>query len=262
MAIRTHKWIALAIGLSLTVALFAMAACGGDDTTSSTTATAHVTATLAPGQTAGPTAEPTDTSGASISSDDIASQLQALGGDIKQVTGKVTYTNTDTDGTSSTVTLYSKTPNTRYDTTDSDGSSSAYIETSTATYICSSDAAQSDQSCIEEDGASTSGLGLFGSLFSSDIVDALAAAAQAQGIDITKSSETIAGVDADCYSGTDNGSTEKFCFSSDGVMLEELSTDASGTSGLTATAFSSDVSDSDFQPPYPISTIIPAPPTG
>jgi hypothetical protein len=171
------------------------------------------------------------------------------------VTGKVTYTVTNTDGTTITTTVFSKPPNSRSDTVDLDGSTSSWIETPGITYICISDAAQTDQSCTEETGTTGSaGLG-----FDPALIDALALAAQAQEVDINKSSENIAGTDADCYEGTYNGRTAKFCFSGDGVMLAELITDSSGTSGLTATEYSSDVSDSDFQPLYPISTIIAVP---
>jgi hypothetical protein len=171
----------------------------------------------------------------------------------------VTYTDTSSSGSTSTITLYSKAPNTRYDTLDSDGSTSSYIETPETTYICTS----SDQTCIAQPGSGTAsaGLGLFGGLFSSTYVDVLVAAAQAGGVDISKSNETIAGTNASCFEGTSSGSTEKFCFSDSGVLLETLTTDSSGTSGLTATSFSSDVSDADFLPPYPVTTI-PAIPTG
>src|ERR1700674_134433 len=114
MAIPTPKWIALAVGLSLSVALLALAACsGGDSTTTSATATSGgSTATHAPGTTGAPTAQATDTPSSTA---DIASQLAALGGNIKQATGKVTYTSTDSSGTTSTITFYSKPPNSRFD---------------------------------------------------------------------------------------------------------------------------------------------------
>jgi hypothetical protein len=264
MAMRTPKWIALALGLSLSVALLALAACGGggDSTTSSATATTsgRTTATQPPNPDATKTEQATDTSS---SSSDIASQLAAFGGDITQATDKVTYTSTDSSGTASTITFYSKPPNSRFDSTSADGSTSAYIETPQTTYICSSDAAQQNQTCLAQPGtgSGSAGLGSLGSFFSPTLVDALTAAAQAQGVPIKKTSETIAGTDASCFEGTYNGSTEKFCFSSDGVMLAEQITDASGTTGLTATAYSTNVSDSDFQPLYPVTTI-PAIPTG
>lgn len=258
MALRTPKWIALALGLSLAVALLALAACGGGDSTNASataTTSGRTTATQKPNPDATKTDQATATSS---SSGDIASQLQALGGDIKQVTGKVTYTDTSSSGSTSTITFYSKPPNSRYDTLDSDGSTSSYIQTPQTTYICTS----SDQSCLATAGTGSTGLGLLSGLFSSTYIDALAVAAQVGGVSINKSNETIAGTNATCYSGLSSGSTDKFCFSDSGVLLETQTTDASGSiSGLMATAYSSDVSDSDFQPPYPVSTI-PAIPTG
>jgi hypothetical protein len=254
MALRTPKWIALALGLSLTVALLALAACGGGDSTTSSatpTTSGRTTATQKPNPNATRTEQATATSS---SSGDIASQLAALGGEIKQVTGKVTYTDTSSSGRTSTVTLYSKAPNSRYDSVGSDGSTSSYIETPTTTYSCTS----SDMKCIAipGGGAGSTGLGLLSGLFSSTYIDALALAAQVGGISITKSNETIAGTNATCYSGLSSGSNDKFCFSDSGLLLETQTTDSSGgISGLIATAYSTDVSDSDFQPPYPVTTI-------
>jgi TolA-binding protein len=259
MALRTPKWIALALGLSLTIALLALAACGGSSSTTSTataTSAGQSTATNAGGSTATNTGQATATSGSS----DIASQLAALGGKIQQSTGKITYTDTSTDGTTTSLTYYSGPPNFRYDSTGSDGSLSIYIETPQTTYICTS----ADQTCIASAGSGTgsAGLGLLSGFFSPALIDAMSAAAQAQGVSITKSNETIAGTNATCYSGVSSGSTDKFCFSDSGILLSTQTTDASGgTSGLTATAYSSDVSASDFQPPYPVTTI-PAIPTG
>lgn len=256
MTLRTPKWIALALGLSLAVALLALAACGGDDSTSSATATTsgRATTTQKPNPDATKTEQPADTSS---SSDDIAAQLEALSNDVQDVTGKVTYADTSTSGDVTTITFYSKSPNSRYDSVDSDGSSTSYIQTPDATYICSSSADQTDQTCIQSAGSGTgsAGLGLFGGFFSPAIVTAMVAAAEVTGINIDKSNETIAGTDATCFSAEDNGETSKFCFSDSGVLLATQTTDSSGTSGMVATAYSTDVSDSDFQPPYPVMTI-------
>ena len=90
--------------------------------------------------------------------------------------------------------------------------------------------------------------------------DALVSAAEAQGIDVSRSSESIAGTDANCFSGNDNGDVGKFCFSDDGLMLLSENGSADGSSSsIKATSFSSDVSDSDFEPPYPVTTTIDIP---
>jgi outer membrane lipoprotein-sorting protein len=263
MTLRTPKWIALALGLSLAVALLALAACGGGDSTNTSataTTSGRTTATQKPNPDATKTEQATETSS---SSGDIASQLQALGNNVQDVTGKVTYTDTSTSGGVTTITFYSKSPNSRYDTIDSDGSSTSYIQTPDATYVCSSSADQTDQTCIQSAGSGTgsSGLGLFSGFFSPVIVSAMVAAAEVTGVNIDKSNETIAGTDATCFSAEDNGETSKFCFSDSGVLLATQTTDSSGTSGMVATAYSDSVSDSDFQPPYPVSTIL-AYPTG
>ncbi len=256
MSRRSSRWIALAFAfflaialLSLAIALLALAAYGGGDST-------NVTATQPPGNSATRTEQAPEAS----NSADVLSQLQALSGGVKQAKGKVTYTETGTSGSSTSITYYSNPPNTRYDSTGSDGSTTVYIDTPATTYICAS----SWQICTATAGSITgsTGLGLLSMFFNPSSIDAIVTAAQAQGTSITRSSESIAGTDATCYSGEKNGSAEKFCFSDSGVLLSEQTTDASGsTTGLTATAYSSDVSDSDFQPPYPVTTI-PAIPTG
>jgi hypothetical protein len=257
MSARTSRSIALAFTPYLAVALLALAACGGGDSTNaSATATApvHATSTQPPGNNTTNTEQATATSESTSSSGDVLSQLQALGGGVKQAKGKIMYTETATSGSTTSITYYSKPPNGRYDTTESDGSTTVLIETPATTYICTS----REQICTATAGSGTgsAGLGLLSAFFNSSSIDVLVAAAQAQGISITRSSETIAGTDASCYSGENSGSAEKLCFSDSGVLLSEQTTDPSGsTTGLMATAYSSDVSDSDFAPPYPVLTI-------
>ena len=254
------RWITLSMFIAGAIALLAFSACGGDDNSSNTPAASNTGgATNTGGAGGSSTSGATKTSQATeqpTASTDILDELSSLGNDIQAITGKVTYNSTDPDGTTSTITFYSKPPKSRFDTVDSDGSSTAYIETPDATYICSS----SENACIKSPGSSSdTGLGLFGALFSPQYVDALVSAARAEGIDVQKSSENIAGNDATCFSGTEtDGSTGKFCFSDSGVLLSEESTDSTGTQKLEATAFSNDVPDSDFDPPYTVTEL----PTG
>jgi hypothetical protein len=241
------RWIALALGHSLTAALLALTACGGDDDN----ATTSVTSTLAPGQTAAPTADLTD----DTTSDDIAAELEALGNNMESVTGKVgkvTYTHASADF--SDLIIYLKPPNSRYDAFDPSGSSLTYIQTPDATYDCSSNGS-GYETCFQSAGSGTGSAGPggpFAGLFSPALIHALTVAAQAEGIDINKSDETIAGTGATCYEGIESFETRKFCFSDSGILLLSRTTNADGTSGMTATAVSSDVSDSDFEPPYPV----------
>jgi outer membrane lipoprotein-sorting protein len=71
---------------------------------------------------------------------------------------------------------------------------------------------------------------------------------------VSTSSRNIAGEDADCYtvrSPEFEGDAE-ICLSKEAVPLYTKSTSQGAESTLEATAFSRDVSDSDFQPPYPV----------
>lgn len=253
---RNHpRWLPLAMILGALVALLAFAACGGgddDDSGGSNTPTA----THAGG--ASNTGGATETSEATepASTDDVLDELSSLGEDIQQVTGKVTYQQTDTDGSVTNVTFYSKPPNARFESTDENGDTTIYITTPDWTYSCSS----SEQTCIQLPGTGTdsSGLGVLGAVFSPAYIDALVSAAELSGIEVDKSSDNIAGQDATCFSGTDNGETDRFCFSDSGVLLLTQTESSEGTYKMEATDYSSDVPDSDFEPPYPATTI----PTG
>ena len=247
------SWLKLFLIIGAAIAVLAVAACGGgdDNTSSNTPAASSSNGSGATGSSATNTAEAT---AGSTDSNDVLDQLAALGNDIDQVTGKVSYNVTDADGSTSTFTLYAKPPKSRIDSTDSsDNSTTSFIETEDASYTCES----TSNSCLKTPATSGSsaGLGLFGAFFSPEYVDALVSAARAQGIDVQKSSENIAGTDADCYSGTEtDGTFGKFCFGN-GLMLYTETTDSSGTTKLEATSFSSDVSDSDFEPPYPVTDL-------
>src|SRR5262245_7600774 len=128
MSIRTPKLIALLFTLFACLALAAFTACGDDDDNkNSATATSHATGTGGSGNNTGQaTNEPTNTEEASGSSDDILSELQNLGNDIEQVTGKVTYSSTEENpgetASTTTFTFYSKDDKSRFDSVDSDGS--------------------------------------------------------------------------------------------------------------------------------------------
>lgn len=254
----TPRWLALALAVAAVFALLAFTACGGDDDDNGGTSTSGATATHGAGASNTAGANQTTQATEPAGTDDILDELKNLGGDIQQITGKVTYESTDSDGTTSTLTFYSKPPKSRFDTVDADGAKSSIIETQDGTYYCD----DSSQGCTftSTGGTSVGGLGFLSAIFSPQYIDALVSAAESQGVDIHKSSENIAGTDATCFSGTYQGDTGKFCFSDSGVMLlsQSQSADNSDNFSLKATEFSTDVSDSDFEPPYPVTTI----PTG
>jgi hypothetical protein len=81
---------------------------------------------------------------------------------------------------------------------------------------------------------------------------------------LSTGSRNIAGEDAKCYtvSGPDIQGQAEMCLSGDGVPLytKEIAVGAETT--MEATQVSRDVSDSDFEPPYPVSGEVPSTPTG
>jgi hypothetical protein len=255
--VRTPKLIVFALMLALAASLMAFAACGGDDDNKSSSTNTPAGTSQATGgstRTSGASATATEASGDSGSESDVLNELSGLGADIEHVSGKVTYKSTDESGDVSNITYYSSSNKSRWDSVDSDGSTGIFITRPDASYSCDS----SSQTCIQFAGSGDSGdLGFgLGALFSSQYIDALVAAAEAQGIDVSKSDESINGIDATCFSGSSSTESGKFCFNDSGLLVYEESTSSTGTTKLEATNVG-DVSDSDFEPPYPVSTIIP-----
>ncbi len=80
------------------------------------------------------------------------------------------------------------------------------------------------------------------------------------GMEINSFQETIAGESANCFSvsGSFEGESgdAEWCFTDDGILLRFAATfEEDGEEGefrLEATAVSRDVSDADFEPPYPV----------
>jgi hypothetical protein len=83
-------------------------------------------------------------------------------------------------------------------------------------------------------------------------------------VQIASSSEKVAGNDASCVSAEGNiggqDSFIKWCFASNGLLLFESAADAAGTSESTLqTTDVGTVSDSDFEPPYPVTEVTEVP---
>jgi hypothetical protein len=257
---RTSKWAVLATTLSLAMALLVVAACSGGGNTSSSTATPKSTAAGSTAHTGGATSTATQQPASTTSSGSDLSQLQSLGGNLKQAKGKVTYDLTDTksDGTvtTSSFTIYSDPPNSRFDVSNATSGLTSFIETPSGSYSCSA----STQKCIGFSTTSSTGVGLLSGLFTPDVINSYIS--KLTGVSISKSSDTIAGVSATCYSWqnaqTSVATSGKVCFSGDGLMLSVDSTDATGSkTSLKASAVSTTISAADFQPPYPVTTTLP-----
>jgi hypothetical protein len=254
---RTPKLITLALTLLAGVALLAFAACGGDDDDDATTA---------PTGTSQSTGGSTNTGGAATATDapdggddDPLAALQALGSGLEQTTGKTTYQVTNTAGTVSSMTFYSTPGKSRFDSGETNGQTTSYITDSDNSYVCSS----TSESCLAYPGG-TAGFNPFAAYISVATVSQYVAAAQLAGVDVDTSNETLAGVDAECFSWEDTSAASdiasgKLCFGEDGVMLYQEITGNTGTTKLEATEHTESVSDSDFDPPYTVSTLPPIP---
>ena len=257
------RWNRLLIALSVGLAalLLVAAACGGDDDDKKTDGGGTAAATRTSESGAGHEATPAGGEDGGGNEEDIFGQLEDLGSDLENVTGKVTYNIAEDDGSTTSMTFYAKPPNSRFDTTDSSGTTSIIISTPDTMYICDSDS----QSCVGYPGSGdTSSLGAFGAFLSPDVIGTYIQLADAAGVDVNKSDESIGGIDATCYSWEDDtsGDVERFklCFNDDGIMVYEEIVSGGSTTKLTASEASSDVSDSDFEPPYDVTTLdIPTP---
>jgi hypothetical protein len=246
------------------LALLAFAACGGgdddDDSGGDNTATATQDSGGDGGDDGGDaTQEPTDggDDGGNGDDSDPFAILDEFAEGLDQVTAKVSYEITDVDGDVTTMTLFSDPPNSRYDTTDEDGVTTTLIYTETVFYTCDS----ATEACFSytDDLGGGLGLGAIVGLFGASSIGLYAAAAEAAGVDVDTSSEEHAGQDSDCFAWSDDSEgdafTGKFCFGESGVMLYQELTDSEGTTKTEATDFSDDVSDSDFEPPYDVTTL-------
>lgn len=239
------------------LALLAFAACGGGDDDDDSGGGNTATATQDGGGGGGDaTQDPSDGGDDGGDNSDPFANLGDLAEGLDQVTGRVTY-EIDNDGDVSTMKLYSDPPNSRYDTTDSDGNSSIIIYTADNTYSCSSD----PEACFalpSDDSGGLGGLGFLSGFFGAGAIGIYTAAAQAAGLDVDTSSEEYGGIDAECFSWADPSDDEgsvKFCFGDNGIMVYEEIKDSTSSTTITLIEYSEDVSDSDFDPPYPVTTI-------
>lgn len=247
------KWVRLLlIVAAIATGLVMVSACGGktknkDDNNQPTAA-----ATTDSGEQ--PTA-------AGDGSGDPATDLEALAGRFATQDVKVSYDYSSGSGdTASTgsMTIYWKPPDhSRVDFSSGDSGDVTFISQGDKSYICSADGAGSG-TCIESPGGSSLPLPFLSFLTDpqglSGLIDA-----NVLGVNIDTSSETIAGQDGECFSGSSDaagGASFEYCFNSDGILLR-LST-GSGTGAdftLEATTVEGTVADADLALPYPITDI-------
>ncbi len=197
--------------------------------------------------------------------DDSLASLSSFGSDYDSYTGKVTYDITDfSTGDSagltgiSTMSIYQKGASSRFDISSPDGDI-IFISTPDASYLCSG-----GSDCLQyaaDNQNAGAAVSAFSGLFSADAItggiDDIP-----DGVDFDVTSETIAGLDATCFkysgdldataAGDESG---EFCFSDGGLLLRLGFESAGVSSSFEATSASEDVSDSDFDPPYPVTDL-------
>lgn len=166
---------------------------------------------------------------------------------------KVVYNMTTTvagESEDSTMTLFWKPPDAwRIDMTFG-GVDTTLISSEGTAYVCTTG------QCIESPIEGALPVPFLGSLTDPDEFTGLVDESIA-GVDINRSSESIAGVDATCFSyeGTIAGEAGagSFCFSDDGMLLRmQAGGTGTGAFSLEATSVEDEVSDEDLEPPFPV----------
>jgi hypothetical protein len=246
---------------ALTLAAFALAACGGDDdkgtSTATTAASGSAATTAASGSSktaAGGSA--TAASSASPGSGQVtgsgADALKALAKDLTNKTYKVSYDMTlisDEETTKGVLTLYHKPPKDAFsfNITDSpDGAQmTAYIDDGKNTLTCFGETA-TEGTCLKATSDGTASP--FASVYSADAI----LSQLTDSVEVTDAgSKTIAGADSKCFNVKEqDGSVSVACFSkSDGLLTSVQGTNAGDTTKIVATSISTSVDDSVFSAP-------------
>jgi hypothetical protein len=184
-------------------------------------------------------------------------------GKFNQATFKVTYqlSGDGANATQGSMTWYKKGDNLRMDMTDEAGgqqTSAIFIEGPDKSYFCSNGPeVGGGSSCFAVPAGQGTGV--------SDIAAGLENTLTDPNVDIVStSSRKIAGEDAKCYTirSPDVEGESEICLSNEGVPLFTKETVEGVETTMEATDFSRDVSDSDFEPPYPVTEELPSIPEG
>jgi len=240
------RWLIVLLSVMLVSAMMLMAACGGDDDEEDDD-----------GEDSGPTTTATTDAGEETpdgsdgeDGEDAASALEALTGQSGEVTAKVAYDFTTTsNGTTTTtsMTIYSPPGESRTDYVN-EGETTSFISTEDATYVCTG------EQCLGYGaGGGVNPIPFVGQYANPSAITQLVAGYR--GIDIDQSDEEIAGRDATCFSVTDAGTTVSWCYGENGLLLRSATESSTGSFTMEATDVDLQVSDADFEPPYPVTTI-------
>lgn len=243
----TNRWILPAAGLVVLVIAIALiiALCsgGGDDGNKSAGARPTATESTENGGDGEETPEPT-----TEREEDAAAALEGLSGAYAGASARVTYEFTSTTGgetTNSTLTIYSDPPNSRTDFEDtSGGETTSFINQGDSTFICSG-----GQCFSYPAGGAVNPVPFVSQYAEPGAIERIAAQA---GVDIQKTEEEIAGINARCFHLSEEGVAVTWCFSDDGLLLLGASKSADAEFEMRASEVNRNVSDADFKPPFPV----------
>jgi hypothetical protein len=246
------RWVLIGLVILASALLLAAAACGGD---SNGTEEASTTSSATPAE---------GTPAVSQIDAELSQKLKDLSGEWAKTSVKVTYdivTITNTETTKTRLVLYWAPPKVRADLSDdaSGATQASVISTPDKTYECTQEG--KEQCLAYPPSKNAADVVPFLSDFDPGGVEATLSASAAS-LKIESSNEKIGDQDASCVSA--DGSLKgqeghgKWCFASNGLLLFESTSDPVGAFVLQATDVS-EVSDSDFNPPYPVTEVTPSP---
>ncbi len=251
------KWLLLTLALTAAMVIIALSACGGDDDDDGGDDAGDETpaATQDGGNGDHATATPADHDDGD-GGGDAAAALADFASDYEGFTGMVKYEAKNFSGDAagfSSMAIYQTEGYSRIDIESADGNV-ILIDTPDASYMCA------ENQCLQYPAGDSAGNSLAGltELFDpGSIEDSFGDLGDDVNIDV--SDEEIAGVDATCFSAegdldpeTPGDESGEVCFAEGGLMLR-LTFESGGESGtFEAVEASSDVSQSDFEPPFEV----------
>ena len=216
--------------------LVGITACGSSDSSNSSSNTTAASSS-------GTTASGSDNGASSV--EDFASDLQKG----KDVEFDATYESRPSSGDTSTFRVAQKKPKSLFETKSGD-STTTIINDGTTTYVCSKSGSD-PANCFKQPGGNSNSVAapMLALVDPNTISASLRALGRAPGVDVSRSSKTIAGEKADCVtvkvSGQGNANDGTWCVLHAGVLA---SVESAGNV-VELTKFTSDVSDSTFEPP-------------
>jgi len=225
--------------------LVLITACGGDDEKKTNEGSSQPSATKS--TSGGETTDDTSSGG--------ASDLSDLAAEYSNFTGVVKYETSGFGDSFTSMTIYKDKGRSRVDYEGADGSGS-FITNADGSFACA------ENQCIKYPaGQGLDPTAAFTTFISAETIEKSYGDIP-EGVDVKKSSRQIAGTDTTCYTYSGNiDETEagdesgEICFAESGLLLKLEFNSASGGGAFNAVEASQDVSEADFEPPFPVTEI-------